>query len=830
MCLAGALALAPSVARAQARNVKVATFNVQQLSDIANHDDQYYDDNGDPLSDEDRTKLIAERIRKSDVEIIALNEVFDEDSRDLFISGLSADYPFFVAYIGNDWDIEDSGLMLFSKFPFAKMDLGSHHTPEDGDVVIVQSGVKSESPDGFLGFTEFHCDDSYADDPVWDNSDCYATKGAGIVAIEVPGISEPLHVVFSHFVASYGSDDHDLNCAKKGDRQHALHAFRHLVWDAAGVVDSSGEEVFDQDMHYVVAMGDFNIDGNAAFLQNDTCLDAEWQEAFDPAFGTVPFTSCGDLDLATCESEHRVMTDAWAFDTSPDDIGWTAGGPFTSDPNQPVFATSGKRLDYILYRSPTQSLMPGPMEHAMIPQHMTIEWPLTGEQGNMSDHLPVGANILLPEPDVELDHTTPRIARNVAVPFDGSPAYASMEIEAPGQMQWLKLQGSPGTYTVRAITYGQDVAFDIYTPADLSRPIQPRREADRGGFVYLLDDPPYFVRTFASTLGPGKETVHDRANTANYLMRMKRHRCTSPSEACILMAGDSGEMVTWPNQPVNATDTMWFEFVADDADEQTQPFHQFDVQRIFGGALAPFAFSVAEMSDPNVDQTLTWTTESNTADLVSRRTTGIAGSGTTPSHKSWFVKVRRPLWWMFTGVVTVSHKTNLTYWVPKNIRILQENDDSAHDELWIYNDLLGSVNHAGLTQANVHQSAGHFTALPLIDELEDGGAPWPAKSLGQWAYATELPLCLLEDDDEDSEFEEGDFLLADPLGSNAHSTANGFAVATLPLGETEAHVRWKWSDKDPTPSDANDSDYWYEMDFRLTHTPPCLIWADAPCD
>ena len=30
--------------------------------------------------------------------------------------------------------------------------------------------------------------------------------------------------------------------------------------------------------------------------------------------------------------------------------------------------------------------------------------------------------------------------------------------------------------------------------------------------------------------------------------------------------------------------------------------------------------------------------------------------------------------------------------------------------------------------------------------------------------------------------------------------------------------------------DPDDTDYWYEMDFRLSHVPPCLVWSDVSCN
>ncbi len=74
-------------------------------------------------------------------------------------------------------------------------------------------------------------------------------------------------------------------------------------------------------------------------------------------------------------------------------------------------------------------------------------------------------------------------------------------------------------------------------------------------------------------------------------------------------------------------------------------------------------------------------------------------------------------------------------------------------------------------QINIHSHASKFKALPEIDEIEDGGSPWPANSLGVSWLTDSLPLVLIENDDDDGVDDYGDYLLAQPALANPYSTA-----------------------------------------------------------
>lgn len=90
--------------------IRVGTYNVQFLPSSVFLK---------PLSDADH---IAARIKDGNYDVIALNEVFDEEARNVFIQRLGPAYPHRITKLyGSANHQEDSGLMLFSRFPFAPL-------------------------------------------------------------------------------------------------------------------------------------------------------------------------------------------------------------------------------------------------------------------------------------------------------------------------------------------------------------------------------------------------------------------------------------------------------------------------------------------------------------------------------------------------------------------------------------------------------------------------------------------------------------------------------------------------------------------------------------
>ena len=84
-----------------------------------------------------------------------------------------------------------------------------------------------------------------------------------------------------------------------------------------------------------------------------------------------------------------------------------------------------------------------------------------------------------------------------------------------------------------------------------------------------------------------------------------------------------------------------------------------------------------------------------------------------------------------------------------------------------------------------------------------------------------MPLILLEDDDDCCGADPGDYLLIEHATGDL-AVSDGLALEILGLDETRRQLKWRWSDEFPLPSDPDDTDYWYEMEFFVSHEHPCV--------
>ena len=141
-------------------------------------------DAGDIAPDE--AKLIAAAITSADYDVIALNEVFDNDAKDTLVDALKDQYPYYVKYFKEGSAVEDSGLMIFSRFPFLPLPKTEFQAEVDG------------SNPNDVAFRLFEdCD----------GVDCHADKGAALVRVQVDGLAGAAGsytLVFAHFQADSG--------------------------------------------------------------------------------------------------------------------------------------------------------------------------------------------------------------------------------------------------------------------------------------------------------------------------------------------------------------------------------------------------------------------------------------------------------------------------------------------------------------------------------------------------------------------------------------------------------------------------------------------------
>ncbi|HWM94625.1 MAG TPA: endonuclease/exonuclease/phosphatase family protein [Thermoanaerobaculia bacterium] len=511
-------------------SVRMGTFNVQFL----------------PGSDDDRTraKRIAGRIKAGQYDIIALNEVFDEEARETLIAELESTFPSYVAFIGDPAvGAQDSGLMLFSRFEFEPLPNGQHKH-DSGYLKAVNAGSNWKD----VAFIEFD-EDSFPDD--------WAGKGAAFVRVKNPRTGRIYNIAFSHLQASYPEDEEDAEewQVPIAIRVAQMADVRRVILESLLPGQFSREDTF--------VLGDLNVDGDRA--DPNLGLDGpdrpnlwEWVEKFNKSG-----------EFFTDE-----MRDAWAFEQSPDDRGLTNlyhWGPDFS-PNQ------GARLDYVLRNRTTMIAAANRVELCV--QHLTLAHNMRDgapfiESGfgmagttELSDHIGLNADI---------NRHAPRCNPLEALVDITLDAWKRGDITFPGSMQWYRF-GKPGTY---AFAVEDGVQFRVYTGTDMSTPapqyfeetieFTPRGGKPVTGTKFVFPEPPFFVRVFHPK----------RTETGKYRFVAHRANCSSKEEACVLSANQSINH-TLPNLPINPDDTAWFELHTEKADSGRPQSLRFAVDQFAG--------------------------------------------------------------------------------------------------------------------------------------------------------------------------------------------------------------------------------------------------------
>jgi len=479
-----------------------------------------------------RAKDIVKYIKEHpDVDILALNEVFLEDARSYFVSQLKGDFPYYVErVVGGTPCTEDSGLMLFSRFPF--MSLPPSMMP-GGDFLAEAMGIPWPS----VAFTEFedcNCED------------CLAEKAAAYVRIQNPNSGDIYHVVWTHMQAdpvACVSETYDTDIWTTRDSQ--LKDIENLIGAALGPDGYTGNTT-------VMVMGDMNVQGtqyDAAVAAGLSPQDLwEYGLKFDPTLAAGhylagdPYTGAGTL------------YDTWARTTSP----WDPG----------VSHPESSRYDYIFMNS-----VPGAADRRLIPQHMTI-W----ANSSMSDHLGIHAVI-----NQHSQYCTPVEAR---APQQGLNAatwsndqYYSGKITVAGAYQWFRFD-IPGTYSFSLeSSSGQNdaSAFDmrVYTHTDLTFDVSNYygEETDVSEYFppppstvglpqktiiakkYVIPEAPFYVRISPKAID----------GSGDYVLYVHRHEGRSKKDAVVLSANCT-QPYFHGTAYLNTEDMPWFQFNTENAD------------------------------------------------------------------------------------------------------------------------------------------------------------------------------------------------------------------------------------------------------------------------
>ena len=481
-------------------SLRLLTYNTQFLPWIATL--------RSASKDERRARSMAAEIKSTGADVVVLNEVFDEDARPVLVGRLKNTYRYYISKIEDTLDLDDSGLMLFSRYPFTTQ-VKPIVRGTNMSISSTNSGIPYD-----VSFVEFKSTFGH---------DSLASKGMGLVKIKVPR-SETAHklinVAFTHMQASYDPPHQDAD----GPKTRAIQMIN--MWNLMRDVFHSPANfnwALEHEEFYLV--GDLNIDGN---LKNRQGLATyyntpEWQYHFQG----MGFYA-------------KTMQDGWANETSPLDIGQTSGDGF------PYFLedTRGQRLDYVLHNKPNIQ------DAGLCLQHIRIAWELADAFGtHLSDHLGVFADFNLAAP-----LCNPRTAA-INPPLD---QWVSGTLTYKGSMQWYRID-TPGSYSfeIMPVNSNRPVRYHIYEATDLSRPLADYHgQITEWGRKFVLPKAPFYIRVFSP----------DRTFSGKYQLKIHRHIGKYKADSISILPYASKDWQV-PPMPLNPENAIWFDFFTEVADQ-----------------------------------------------------------------------------------------------------------------------------------------------------------------------------------------------------------------------------------------------------------------------
>jgi endonuclease/exonuclease/phosphatase family metal-dependent hydrolase len=465
-----------------------------------------------PATTSAKAEAIAAALRVGTFDVIALNEAWDEDDgKDILVSKLCPTYPNYVRSIDADLVTEerpeDSGLMVFSKLPFAAL------PNSDFAAVDSESSLGDDSPD--IAFTRF---DSCT------GIDCMASKGAMMVRLAHPSSGRILNLVATHFDAQETQARVGQMLQIRGKCDSGQTSDPNLITTSLGMSLAPDAGLCRwTNAEWLAITGDLNIPGQGAVRANvhpGTAGIAGVLPEWESHIGTP---------AANASSTGWALYDAWAETTSPGDIGLSHRG-------------DQARLDYILAARRTPSpLVPPTSAPDMCVQRIWSPPELDG----ISDHQPVAADLnrMMPQ-------CNPRLAYNIQptdvsfpnVPKGSKPLTRS--IGSQGSMQWFRF-ALPGTYIIALeAPASAGLTFETFTPDNLSVPASGARVPGGGtvlsctggvtgspmckslpGTKIVAPRGPFFIRVFAT----------NRAFSGPYNITIYKSMCAAPDDACVLL-------------------------------------------------------------------------------------------------------------------------------------------------------------------------------------------------------------------------------------------------------------------------------------------------------
>jgi hypothetical protein len=521
----------------------MGTYNVQHLP-------SHFSAGSDPQN----AVRVGKRIKWTGYDVIALNEVFDEDSREKFVDTLKSAYPYRVEYLSGGTAVnEDSGLMLFSRHRFEPLPLTTYQV-ETGTI-----------PPGTGNCEGTHCMRvAYLEYQSCDSDDCFAEKGVGLVRIKNKGNNAYYNVAFTHLQASYAPEDYPTQLDDLGDAQAQLNVRSLQMLDVQDVIEGTLTNSQLQ-TEPVFVLGDLNIDGdvtdpNLGLSSANEENQYEYIESLSSIAGNQFFWT-------------RVR-DAWLEENAPGhpsgnfDRGYSGLGGWSG---KTKYDEVGARLDYFLKGTPDR----------LCSQHMTLSHNLRWSPGggtfretglgpngvgiggvsDLSDHFGI---------NMDLNRDGPQCSPATAAvndPPEGSLDTFAGSIDWPGGVEWYRFD-SPGTWSFE-MTSVAGVEYRVYQGTDLSTPA-PQYKNETTSFLDALGLP-FVGEQFRISKAPFYVRVYhpNRTSTGSYSLRSYRHDCSNKDVACALAPGQSIEVDLPDTPPLNGFDERWYELYTETASPTT---------------------------------------------------------------------------------------------------------------------------------------------------------------------------------------------------------------------------------------------------------------------
>lgn len=596
---AGVSALALSLSacdKVPPESLRIATFNAALLSPPFRCANAFIPNALDCLEQskeisEQWAEDLATRIlaNEENLDVIALNEVWDEDARKILVNRLSGSYPVQVRRVAKglvDLDFswaappirlrlfgEDSGLMLFAKPEFNVVALPDPAMKWSGDATTaVFDALDASTPEV-----------SYRHYQNCTKEDCLASKGIAMVRLSHRRGGIIYNIAFTHMQADPPNKPEEFASVRLGQfseiRSFLLTNFPDLLTRLAGTES-------------VLLLGDLNV----PFLKRS----GEWAGLF--ASPTTNFFS-------------SPLSETWVTASHADD-------------RTPTNSIETERLDYILLGPPpftSQSTATNGIEgRRPCVQHVTV--PQTFVR-HASDHSMVHADINLGDFHCRPMHAL-QVDTNSPNDIVQSPSGAgdTIRLRNPGSIQWFFVPDRDiGTYSI-GTNNPKQMTVQLFLPSNMSEPISRYNKTDGKGAPPRGDHGGQYSTDIWAIQGPFfiRVSGKDRFAKGDYSLAVRKHRCDTKATACFLMPTMPHEARLSAEGELNPQYEAWFRFDVAGAPTNGGP-QQVTLEASLNDGAAMSA-GLVDYQDPSGQPALAATTS---ATNPMRSWQGGAGTGTS---------------------------------------------------------------------------------------------------------------------------------------------------------------------------------------------------------